>query len=312
MADPTTTAAPPGVSNDSASSVTANEKKPPTAAFSKEEFLRPGFEPKHINLIVREGIILGGGAAAILLQVAEAGVGAGVNEHSNFAYRVQDRLRTTMTFVYCMSFGTPEEKRAITDMITAVHGSVHGTLDEGRNKGKAYSALDPDLQMWVAATLYATGIMIYERVHGEIKDQDLHENIYREYSILACALQVPPEMWPPSRQAFWAYWDRQIAQIEVTRHAKEVAKDLLYLPKAPRHLRIFMPSVRLCTAEWLPERIREEYGVRRHPGWYKAHEAMVKLLYRPLPLKVRSYPVRFYMKDMRKRLAAHKKVFEKA
>ncbi|KAH9886402.1 hypothetical protein F4778DRAFT_758910 [Xylariomycetidae sp. FL2044] len=302
---------PATVAHESSSSVMTDEKKF-KPVFSKEDFLSPDFVPKHLNLIVQEGIILGGGAAAILLQVAEAGVGAGVNEHSNFAYRVQDRLRTTMTFVYCMSYGTPEEKRAITDMITKVHGQVHGTLNEGRNKGKQYSALDPELQLWVAATLYATGLDIYERVWGKIKDEELHEKIYREYSILACALQVAPEMWPPSRDAFWGYWDKMIADIEVTEHAKTVAKDLLYLRRAPRHLRMFMPSVRLCTAEWLPEKIREEYGIKRHPTLYKIHEVMVKALYRPLPLKVRSYPVRLYMTDMRRRLKAHQKVFEKA
>ncbi|KAI0483935.1 hypothetical protein GGR56DRAFT_679267 [Xylariaceae sp. FL0804] len=307
---------------DSSSSVTTttNEKEAaaaataPAPAFSKEEFLSPDFKPKHLNKIVQEGIILGAGAAAILLQVAEAGVGQGVNQHSNFAYRVQDRLRTTMTFVYCMSFGTPAEKLAIADMITRVHSTVSGTLDDGRDAGRPYSALDPRLQMWVAATLYATGIGIYERVWGPdaIASEEEHEQIYREYSILACSLQVPPEMWPASRAAFWRYWDAQVASIEVTDHARAVAADLLYLRKAPAHLRVFMPSVRLCTAEWLPERIREAYAVRRHPRWYKVHEFMVRAIYRPLPLRLRSYPSRMYMKDMRKRLAKNQKVFEKA
>lgn len=70
----------------------------PPPAFSKEEFLDPKFDPKLLKKIVKEGIIVAAGAEAILLQVASPGVGAGVNEHSNFAYRVQDRLRTTLTF----------------------------------------------------------------------------------------------------------------------------------------------------------------------------------------------------------------------
>ncbi|KAI9148380.1 hypothetical protein HJFPF1_12211 [Paramyrothecium foliicola] len=297
-------------SSGSSGSAVINEK-PPTA-FSKEAFLSPDFNPKHLNLIVQEGIILGAGAAAILLQVAEAGVGQGVNTHSNFAYRVVDRLRTTMTFVYCLSYGTPEEKKTITDMVTKVHGSVHGTLDEGRNKGKTYRALDPELQLWVAATLYATGYETYTRIYGKIDDDELNEKIYREYSILACSLQVPPEMWPATRKDFWEYWDRKIAEMEVTQHAKEVARDLLYLRSAPLHIRMLMPSVRIVTAELLPERIRQEYNVKSRPWLYKLHEVMVKAIYRPLPLKVRSYPVKLYMNDMRKRLAKHQKVFEKA
>jgi uncharacterized protein (DUF2236 family) len=281
-------------------------------AFRKEDYLSPDFNPCHLNLIVQEGIILGAGAAAILLQVAEAGVGQGVNQHSNFAYRVTDRLRTTMTFVYCMSYGTPEEKKTIVDMITRVHTQVNGTLEEGRDKGKQYTALDPDLQLWVAATLYASAIQMYERVFGVIDDDVLQERIYREYSVLACTLQVPPEMWPPSREAFWEYWDHKIATIEVTSHAKEVAADLLYLSRAPFFMRMMMPAVRIATAELLPERIRQEFGVTRRPRAYKVSEIMVKAMYRPLPLRVRSYPARMYMKDMRKRLRDHQKIFEKA
>ncbi|KAI1815076.1 hypothetical protein GGS20DRAFT_364958 [Poronia punctata] len=279
---------------------------------AKEDFLSPNFKLKHMLPIVQEGILIGAGAAAILLQIAEPGVGAGVNEHSNFSYRVLDRLRTTMTFVYCMAYGTPEEKKTICDMITKVHSGVNGVIAEGRDKGKPYSALDPELQVWVAATLYATAIDVYQRIWGEIEDPTEQDAIYFEYSILASALQVPPEMWPPSRRAFWEYWDAKVESIEVTQHARDVASDLLYLRNAPAYLRIFMPSVRVVTAEYLPERLRRQFGVNYHPKMYKFHEWMVKAMYRPLPLKLRSYPVTWYMKDMRKRLAKRNKIFEKA
>jgi uncharacterized protein (DUF2236 family) len=314
MATTTETKAPPPAApeRESSSTTSVNEKQHKRyPAFTKEEFLSPDFTSDHINIIVREGIILGAGAQAILLQVANPGVGAGVNVHSNFAYRVQDRLRTTMTFVYCMSFGTPKEKKTIVDMITAVHGPVKGTLDEGRDKGKEYSALDPALQLWVAATLYASGLPMYERVFGKIKDEDLHERIYREYSILACSLQVPPEMWPRTRKDFWEYFDNEVASVEVGHHAREVAKDLLFMPKAPFHIRMLLPSVRVVTAEWLPERLRAEYGINRHPRRYKIMEKMVKAIYPALPIAIRSYPVKLYMNDMRKRLANNRQVIGK-
>jgi uncharacterized protein (DUF2236 family) len=299
-------------SKDSDSSISHSEKyEEHSAPTTKEEFLSPNFRADNLNIIVREGIILGAGAAAILLQIANPGVAAGLNEHSNFAYRVTDRLRTTMTFVYCMSFGTPQEKKAITEMIHKVHKPIVGTITQGRNKGQAYSADDPALQMWVAATLYVTGTQIYERVFGKMGDDELNEKIYREYSILAVALRVPPEMWPQTRKAFWTYWDHEIATLEVTDHARVVAKDLLTLEKAPWHLRLFMPSVRLCTAEWLPERIRAEYGVKKHPRTYKILESVVKTTYPRLPLNLRSYPVKFYLKDMRRRLKANGVLIDK-
>ena len=100
------------------------------------DFLSPNFNPKEMRKIVSEGVLLAGGGVAILLQVANPGVGAGVNEHSNFAYGPLDHLRTTMTYVYCMAYGTPKEKKTIINMVYRTHEPV---------KGAGYTADDVDL-----------------------------------------------------------------------------------------------------------------------------------------------------------------------
>ena len=249
----------------------------------------------HIQRIVREGIILGGGATAILLQVAMPGVGKGVDNHSNFAYRPMDRLRTTMTYVYCMAFGSPKEKEAVIAMVHRAHSSVKGT---------DYSADDAQLQVWVAATLYAVGVELYEEIFGPM-DEATAEQTYREYAVLAVSLRVQPDQWPATRQAFWTYWDQQIASVEVNDHAKHVAHDLLYNTGLPIHLRVLMPWVRLMTGEMLPARIREAYGIKttkhRQRG-YRWTMSLVRNTYPALPKFIRTYPKKYYLNDMRKRL----------
>ncbi|GMG23408.1 unnamed protein product [Aspergillus oryzae] len=229
---------------------TQNEK----ANGADEKLLTELENPQKIQKIVREGILLAGGGAAILLQVAMPGVGKGVDEHSNFSYRPLDRLRTTMTYVYCMAFGTPEEKKIIIEMVHKAHSVV---------RGPDYSADDPHLQVWVAATLYAVGIDLYEQVFGRM-DEATAEAIYREYAVLAVSLRVQPEMWPPTREAFWIYWDEQINKLQhqITPQAKNVCKDLLFNKQVPFVIRISMPLVRLMTADLLPDRFREEYGLK--------------------------------------------------
>ena len=255
----------------------------------------PSFNPVEMQKVVQEGILLSAGAAAILLQVANPGVGQGVNEHSNFAYRPADRLRTTMTFVYCMSFGTVEEKKAIVEMVHRAHASV---------KGDSYAADDKDLQLWVAATLYAAGLNIYEKVFGKLSEAKA-ELIYQQYAVLATTLRVPPEMWPENRKAFWEYWDTMIASFPITPHATKVAKDLLYNKKAPIWIRINMPVVRLVTAEWLPPHMRDAYGLKTS----KARRAVYRMLlgltrgvYPHMPLAIRRYPMKYCLKDMRRRM----------
>ena len=252
-------------------------------------------EPQHIRRIVREAILLAGGAVAILLQVAEPGVGKGVDNHSNFDYRPMDRLRTTMTYVYCMAFGSREEKITVTEMVHRAHAPV---------RGDGYSADDPELQLWVAATLYAVGTDVYERVFGPLT-QEAAEETYREYAVLAVSLRVQPGMWPPSRKVFWEYWDSKIANLEITDNAMNVAKDLLYNKKLPLYIRTLIPLVRISTAEMLPPRIREGFGLKStkvRRGVFGVSLGLTKVTYPCLPKAVRTYPMRYYLNDMRRRI----------
>lgn len=252
-------------------------------------------DPQQMRRVVREAILLAGGAVAILLQVAEPAVGKGVNSHSNFDYRPMDRLRTTMTYVYCMGFGTRAEKQAVISMVHRAHAPV---------KGHGYSADDPELQLWVAATLYAVGTDIHQRVFGSLSEE-IADEIYREYAVLAVSLHVMPEMWPPSRRAFWEYWDAKIATLEVTDHARSVAKDLLFNKKLPLYIRAAMPLVRMSTIEMLPPRVREGYGLKSTKTRRKMFGfslGLTKATYPCLPKVIRTYPMRYYLKDMRRRL----------
>ena len=125
-----------------------------------------------MRAVAREGALLAGGARAILLQIAHPGVARGVAEHSDFAGRPLDRLRATLTYVYGVTFGTPEESRAVAAMVTEAHRSVAGA---------GYRASDPELQLWVAATLYDTALLIYEQLFGAL-DPAVAEKVYEQYA----------------------------------------------------------------------------------------------------------------------------------
>lgn len=260
-----------------------------------EELLNSLGRTENIQKIVREGLLLSGGAAAILLQVAMPGVAKGVDNHSNFSYRPLHRLQTTLTYVYCMAFGTIQEKKAIIEIVNRAHAPVKGT---------DYSADDPHLQMWVAATLYATGIYLYEEVFGDL-DQHKADVIYQEYSVLAVSLRVPRDVWPEDRKAFWLYWDEQVSKLEITDHARHVAKDLLYNKNLPVVFRLGLPLVRLMTTQMLPDRVREGYGMKStgpKRAVYKTIMLGAKVGYPLIPKFIRCYPLKYYMKGMRRRM----------
>jgi uncharacterized protein (DUF2236 family) len=248
-----------------------------------------------MRLVAREGALLAGGARAILLQIAHPAVGRGVAEHSDFAGRPLDRLRATLTYVYCVTFGTPDEIEAVAAQVTAAHRRVAGA---------GYRALDPELQLWVAATLYDTAILLYEELFGAL-DATRADKVYEQYAVLGTALQVPVGMWPTDRRAFRVYWDQMIDTLEVSDEARRVARDLLSAEHAPLPVRAAMPFNRFLTAAWLPARIRAQYGISWDDWQQRRYDLLRKVgapVYRLLPVPLREAPKTWYLHDMRRRL----------
>lgn len=248
--------------------------------------------------IAAEAIYLTGGGRALLLQIAHPAVGRGVVEHSDFANRMMDRLHATMTFVYASVYATPEEFAVVRRSVNRAHAPVRA---EAAGDSPAYNAFDPQLQLWVAATLYATMIDLYERFFGRLSDAD-GERIYREFTVLGSALQVPPDAWPPTRAAFDVFWRDMVAGLRPTADTKQVARQILYPSAIPWWLRALFPQARLVTVGLLPPELRRGFGLawndrlqRRFDGWMR----WAVFVYPRLPARLRHRPRDIYLKRLR-------------
>ena len=70
--------------------------------------------------------------------------------------------------------------------------------------------------------------------------------------------------------------------------------------------RVNLPLIRLLTAEWLPPAMRDAYGLKTSKtrrATYKVLMAYGRILYPMIPKPMRQFPMRYYLKDMRKRMA---------
>ncbi|WP_458113574.1 DUF2236 domain-containing protein [Arthrobacter sp. R1-13] len=241
-----------------------------------------------------EGVLLAGAGRAILLQIANPSIGHAVAEHSNFMERPLDRLRTTMSYVYAVIYGSPEQLAAMRRSVNRAHAPVR--RQAGANS-KGYNAFDAESQLWVVATLYDTAVTVYERIHGPL-DDDSADAVYREYAKIGTALQLPDEMWPANRSAFREYWNRSLTNMKVDEVAVRVARDLLYPSAVPVWLRLTMPLARLLTAGLLPDSLREDFRLPWNKGRRRRFERIVRLLavVNPLlPQRVRHWPRDYYL-----------------
>lgn len=252
-----------------------------------------------LGRVAREGILIGGGARAILLQVAHPAIARGVAEHSDFARHPMDRLHATLRYVYAISLGTPEQAAWVADTVNAAHRSV---------RGPGYRADDPALQLWVGATLYDTAMLIYQRIFGPLPG-DVADAAYRQYARLATALRMPPEMWPPDRAAFADYWQHMLDTVRVGDDARRAAHDLLHPTTVPRAVRAAMPLNRFLTAAWLPPRLRAAYGLRWDALRQRRYEALMTLTaisYPRVPGWLREAPARSYLRRLHRRMEAER------
>jgi uncharacterized protein (DUF2236 family) len=235
-----------------------------------------------------DGVLIAGGARAILLQVADPTVAAGVAKHSDFAHRPVQRLRNTLTFAYAVVLGTPDDAARVASFVGRAHVPVA-------------RAEDAELQLWVAATLYDTATAVHNRVFGPVADA-LADELYCEYSALGTSLQMPASLWPASRADFSRYWDARIAALEVTDDARQIAHDLFAPVTAPAWLRAGLPLAQLLTIDLLPASLRAAYGFE----WTARDErraarawGVIRILVKVTPHRLRSWPSRHYLKRLR-------------
>jgi uncharacterized protein (DUF2236 family) len=209
-----------------------------------------------------------GGGAAVLLQVAHPLVAAGVVEHSGYDRDLWRRLIHTMRALYLVAFGDREEAEEAGAAVRAAHKRVRGTTAAELGPfpaGTPYSAADPDLMLWVHATLVHSSLAAYERFVTPLSPAE-RERYYGEMAVMAELFGTPPGVLPPTYDDFCDYFDAQIASdtITVTEPAREVAAVILATP-LPAPLRVLAPAHRLATTCILPPRLRREYGLRWSP-----------------------------------------------
>ena len=244
--------------------------------------------PLRLADVGSEGVIIAGGGSAILLQLANPAIGHAVARHSDFVANPTRRLEHTLTYVYAITYGTPEQVAAVQDMVNRAHVPVRSEPDEP----VAYDATDAALQLWVAATLWHTFVHMRVRLFGPMSERDL-DSIYSDYSLIGTTLQVPAGAWPADRAAFALYWAAESAKLTVDDTVRQVAHDLLHSTTGPFWLRASMPLARLVTAGLLTPELREAYRMPWSPRLERRFERALSTMATVnsvLPRRVREWP----------------------
>jgi uncharacterized protein (DUF2236 family) len=248
--------------------------------------LRPGlFEEDSITRrINRENILLLGGGRALLMQLAHPKVAAGVDEHSDFRAHPIRRLRRTIRMTMAIVFGDRDTALAAARGVNQAHTKVQGA---------GYRALDPDLLLWVYATLADTAVVTYEVFVKRLRP-DEREKFHQEFKLLGELLGIPHDRFPNTVRDFDEYMEQMVASgpVVVDARARELAQQVMkprvWLLPGPA-----MIPLNVVTTGLLAPALREQYGLawgRRQQRAYRLAVAVVPRMIALTPPLLRVWP----------------------
>jgi uncharacterized protein (DUF2236 family) len=249
--------------------------------------VRPGlFEEDSITRRVnRENILLLGGGRALLMQLAHPKVAAGVDEHSDFRAHPIRRLRRTIRMTMAIVFGDRETALRAARGVNQVHARV---------QGRDYSALDPELLLWVYATLADTALVTYETF---VQRLEPHERVtfHQEFTLLGELLGIPRDRFPDTVRDFDEYLEQMVTTgpVRVDARARELAAQIMR-PRVRLLPRPVMLPLNVVTTGLLPPALREQYGLawgRRQQRAYRLAIAVVPRVIALTPPLLRVWPL---------------------
>jgi uncharacterized protein (DUF2236 family) len=233
--------------------------------------VRPGlFEDDSITRRVnRENILLLGGGRALLMQLAHPKVAAGVDEHSDFRAHPIRRLRRTIRMTMAIVFGDRETAVAAARGVNQAHAKV---------KGAGYRALDPDLLLWVYATLADTALVTYEAFVQPLLPRE-REDFHQEFKLLGELLGIPRDHFPSTVSDFDDYMEQMVGTgpVRVDARARELAAQVMR-PRAWVLPGPLMIPLNVVTTGLLTPSLRELYGLRWGPRQQRGYRLALRVL----------------------------------
>lgn len=253
----------------------------------------------------REMVLLLSGGRALLMQLAHPKVAAGVADHSHFRENPLGRLHRTMNTMWSIVFDDPAEAQASLERVNDIHRQVQGTIRPGEPlpKGTPYRALEPDLLLWVHATLVDSAIRAYDLFVRPMSTAE-RNRYYDDTRKLACLFGVPEPDVPPSLAAFNDYMEQMASggTISVGPTSLSLAQEILH--PSPWILKIGGPIHSFVTTGLLCPSLREAYGLRWSQRKQYALAILAKSIRCSLPLLPRPLRIVPHARAAEKRRAA--------
>jgi uncharacterized protein (DUF2236 family) len=233
-----------------------------------------------IRRVHREGVLILGGGRALLMQIAHPAVAKGVAEHSSYRVDRIARLLRTLRSTLAVVYGSRAQADAAVAGINHLHKHVNG---------EGYDALDPELLVWVLATLIDTTFEMHEHFVAPVPAEEA-VRYYEDICVIGGLLGIPEGRMPSDLASLRRYVEEMSTSLVVSDTARTICADLFApLPKMGPSLWL----MRHLTAGLLHPALREGFGL----SWGRGREMQLtglqwscRNVLRRMPLVLRGTP----------------------
>src|SRR3954471_239837 len=166
-----------------------------------------------VRRLHRERLVLFSGVRALLMQACDPLAVVGFQRHSIIFDDPQVRLQRTDERMSRIYFGSREEAEETGRIVQAMHQRVRGKTPADYGpipKDTAYAASDPELGLWVLATLADSAVVYYERIFGSLSAEE-RERYWVEYRRVGELLGLPPDSMPATYRGLQEYVEGRLA-----------------------------------------------------------------------------------------------------
>jgi uncharacterized protein (DUF2236 family) len=229
----------------------------------------PGYftEASVIRRVHRERAVALAGPRALLMQAAHPVAFTGFFLSTGALDDPHGRLRRTAAVLDTILYGRREDADRVTAQVRAVHHRMRGILPGPAGSfpaGTPWAADDPDLLLWIIATLADSALLVHERCVGSLGARE-RQAYWDDHRVVGALFGLPGDDMPATVADLRAYVRDMLEGdvLHIVPQARQLAIDVVMRPPLPPAARPLRDLANLVTIGLLPARLRREYGF----GW---------------------------------------------
>jgi uncharacterized protein (DUF2236 family) len=222
-----------------------------------------------LRRVHREFAVALSGPRALLMQAAHPVAFEGFFAHSGALDEPYERLRRTAEVMNTIGFGSRADADRATRRVRSMHGKIRGELERPAGRfpaGTPFAADDPELLLWVLATLVDSALVFYDKYVESMSEAE-RDAYWQDYRVVGGLFGLKDDEMPADISEFDAYMHAMLhgSDLHVTSAARELALQIVMRPPVGLRKRPVLEVVNFITVGLLPPGLRRQFGLSWDP-----------------------------------------------